>query len=135
MIRERRKQFRIGSRVNRMGHVYASVRLMGSKKSRSLKMLVDTSSTYSMIDPRISEEIGVARLPYKVPTSYAKKAKEELDAGAVIVELYSRRAVATLLIRDCDEPLLGVEALEALGLRVDPTTGKIEPSRSYAIRA
>lgn len=118
-----------------MGHVYAVVRVMGSKKSRDLRMLVDTGSTYGMIDPKLADEIGVARLPYKVPTTYANKAEEELDAGAVIVELSDRRAVATLLIRDCDEPLLGVEALEALGLRVDPATGRIEPSRSYAVRA
>jgi predicted aspartyl protease len=118
-----------------MGHIYALVKAMGSKKSKILKMLVDTGSTYSMIDPKTADEIGVAKLPYKVPTTYANRTKEELDAGAVIVEMFDRRAVATLLIRECDEPLLGAETLEALGLRVDPATGRIEPSRSYAVRA
>jgi len=34
---------------------------------------------------------------------------------------------------DVPEPLLGVSTLEGLGIRVDPTTGKAEYSRSYGL--
>ena len=33
------------------------------------------------------------------------------------------------------EPLLGVEALEALGLAVDPTTHTLRPTRAHAVLA
>jgi predicted aspartyl protease len=33
---------------------------------------------------------------------------------------------------DCPEPLLGVSALEALGLKVNPVAGTLEYDRPYA---
>jgi len=34
-----------------------------------------------------------------------------------------------------DEPLLGVMALEALGLAVDPASGELRPTRGFLARA
>ena len=45
-----------------------------------------------------------------------------------------RKAASTVVIADCDEPLLGVESLETLGLAVDPTTGSLKPTRSFTVR-
>ena len=51
-----------------------------------------------------------------------------------MVEIGDRSAVSTFVIADCQEPLLGVERLETLGLAVDPTTGSLTPTRSFTIR-
>jgi predicted aspartyl protease len=52
----------------------------------------------------------------------------------MFVQIGDRRALATVLVTDCDEPLLGVETLEALGLAVDPSTGTLRPTRKYTVR-
>lgn len=74
-------------------------------------------------------------MPGKIPISYDNGAREELDATALILELKGRRGGAIALIGESAEPLLGVEALEALGLKVDPRKGRLEVSRAYAARA
>ena len=41
----------------------------------------------------------------------------------------------TALVLPGAEPLVGVEALEALGLTVNPETGELEPTRTLTLRA
>ena len=118
-----------------MGHVYVQASLRGPKKAKSVKMLVDTGATYLMIPPRLADELGAIKLPGRIPPSYAKGGREELEATAVMIELEGRVGGAIALIGASDEPLLGVEALEALGLKVDPSTGRVEATRAYAARA
>ncbi len=118
-----------------MGHIYAQARLRGPKESRRVRMLVDTGSTYLMISPKLAKELGTIRLPERIPTSFVNGDREELDATALILELKGRIGGAIALIRECEEPLLGIEALEALGLKVDPSRGSLETTRAYAARA
>jgi len=107
-----------------LGHVYVQVSLRGPKKAKSVRMLVHTGTAYLMIPPRLADELGSFKLPGMIPTSYANGGREELEATAVMIELEGRVGGAIALIRASDEPLLGVEALEALGLKVDPDYGK-----------
>lgn len=118
-----------------MGHVYVQVNLRGPKMAKTVKMLVDTGATYIMIPPTLGDELGAIMLPERIPTSFADGMKEELEATALILELEGRRGGAIAVIRECEEPLLGVEALETLGFKIDPSTGKLEPTRAYAARA
>jgi predicted aspartyl protease len=57
-----------------------------------------------------------------------------LGADLAIVKIDGREAPTTVLVGKVDEPILGVEALEALGLSVDPAKKRLSPSRPYAIR-
>jgi predicted aspartyl protease len=57
-----------------------------------------------------------------------------LKTAAAIIQIDGREAPATLLIGKVDEPILGVEALEGLGLKVDPKRRRLIPSRPYAVR-
>ena len=49
-------------------------------------------------------------------------------------QIDGREAPTTVLVGKVDEPILGVEALEALGLIVDPAKKRLSPSRPYAVR-
>jgi hypothetical protein len=49
------------------------------------------------------------------------------------VELCGRTAPMTALLSAGAEPLLGMETLEALGLRVNPERRTLEPTRSHAV--
>jgi len=57
-----------------------------------------------------------------------------LGADVAIIRIDGREAPATLFVGDVDEPILGVEALEALGLVVDPRKKRLSPSRPYSVR-
>ncbi len=120
--------------MDTLGHIYVQARLRGLKAARKVKMLVDKGSTYLMISPKLARKLGAIRLPERIPTSFAVGAKEELEATALILELEGRQGGAIAVIRECEGPLLGVEGLEALGLKVDPSTRKLEPTRAYAAR-
>lgn len=116
-----------------VGHVVKKIRL-SAKQGRDVEMLVDTGATYSLISPELEEELGVSRFPQKETVTLANGQKIEADIGAVRVEVAGRSAVTLALIGACDEPLLGVEALEALGLSVDPSDLSLKPTRGYAVR-
>ena len=51
------------------------------------------------------------------------------------ISVAGRRAPVTVLVMEAAESLLGSESLETLGLRLDPSTGHLEPARGYAVRA
>jgi hypothetical protein len=49
------------------------------------------------------------------------------------IELLNRTAPMTALLMPGADPLLGAEPLEALGLRVNPSTRRLEPTRAHAV--
>jgi len=116
-----------------MGHLYQRVEL-AAVHEEELTILVDTGATYSVIPPSLADRLGVSRLPRKQTIILADGRRIEAEVGTVMVRIGDRSAATTVVIAECDEPLLGVEALEALGLAVDPTTGSLRPTRTYTVR-
>ena len=116
-----------------MGHVFTQAYVEGLKSGEKVRMLVDTGATLAMIPRDLAKRLGVPTLkPRKVKLADGKEI--EAEAGVVHITIDGREAPATVLVMG-EEPLLGVETLEILGLKVNPQTGKLEPTRSYAIRA
>jgi len=116
-----------------MGHIYQRVRLRG-EKTATVRMLVDTGTTYSVISPGLARALGIKRPRRSVTVTLADGRRVRLGADLVVVKIDGREAPTTVLIGKVDEPILGVEALEALGLLVDPGRKRLSPSRSYAVR-
>ena len=116
-----------------MGHVIQNVRL-GALKEAEVPLLVDTGATYSLITPALADRLGVVRLPNKAQVTLANGQRITAEIGAVQVQIGDRVAPSLAIIADCDEMLLGVEALEALGLAVDPTSRTLTPTRGYTLR-
>ena len=116
-----------------MGHVYQRVEL-AAVHEEELTILVDTGATYSLIAPALADRLGVVRFPRKQTIVLADGRRVDVDVGSVMVRIGDRSAATMVVIADCDEPLLGVESLETLGLAVDPTTGSLKPTRSFTVR-
>jgi|SRR5215510_746944 len=116
-----------------MGHVYQRVKL-SAERTVSVRMLVDTGATSSVIPEALARAVGIKRLRRSVPTTLADRRRVKLDAGTAIFRIGAREAPATLLVGDVAEPILGVETLEGLGLTVDPRRRRLTPSRHYAVR-
>jgi predicted aspartyl protease len=82
-------------KINRrlvMGFVYVNVVIHG-KKSKPVEMLVDTGSTYIVLDCKVIEELGLIEKPYKVKLTLADKDKREIEVRLFLaeVELEGRR--------------------------------------------
>jgi len=102
---------------------------------KTAKVFVDTGSTFSIIPAKLGEELGVQRAPWREKVSLADGSVKELEVAFMYLEVLGRGTVAKVLLSEVDEPALGVETLETLGLKVDPVAGKVEPSRSWKARA
>jgi predicted aspartyl protease len=97
-------------------------------------MLVDRGATYSVIPPRLARALGIKRPRRSVNVRLADGRSVRLGADLAIVKIDGREAPTTILVGKVDEPILGVEALEALGLVVGSSKKRLSPSRPYAIR-
>ncbi len=116
-----------------MGHIHQKVRLR-AKKAATLEMLVDTGATFSIIPPSVARAIGIRRPRRSLKVRLADGRQVRLGADVAIMQIDGREAPATILVGKVDEPILGVEALEALGFVVDPRRKRLSPSRPYAVR-
>jgi len=108
-----------------MSFTYVTVTIHG-KASKRVKMLVDTGSTYIVLNPEVIKELGLIETPYTVELVLADKRKVRAKLFLAEVEVHGRRGPAFVAELDTPTPLLGVYALETLGLKVNPTTGKLE---------
>ena len=116
-----------------MAHIYQEVRLR-TEKVTTTRMLVDTGATFSVIPPDLGKLLGIKRPRRSVKVRLADNRSIRLGADVAILQVDEREAPATILVGKVDEPILGVEALEALGLVVDPKKKRLSPSRPYAVR-
>jgi clan AA aspartic protease len=115
-----------------MGHVFVDVTLE-AERSATIRMLVDTGATYSFVSETIVRDIGAPRLPRSVRVTLADGTPKDCSVALAKIRLADREAAVTLVVGDVVEPLLGVEALEALGLAPDPSSGALVPTRAAAV--
>lgn len=108
-----------------MGYVYAEIKVRG-RQQKSIRVLVDTGATYLVLDPKTIKELDLAATPYQVELSLADKRKVKAKLYIAEVEAEGRKGPAMVAEMDVPVPLLGVFALESLGLKPDPLSGKLE---------
>ena len=97
-------------------------------------MLVDTGATHTVLPKDLAERLGVAKSPRRLRVQLADGRTRSMHFGTVLLRLAGREAGDTVLIGPRgSEPLLGVEALEALGLAVEPRTGRIRKTRAHGV--
>ena len=116
-----------------MGHVVVDAELAGAKRER-VRVLVDTGATYSVLPADLAKRLKITEAPRRLKVRLVDGRRKSMRVGTVFVRLLGREAADTALIGPPGiEPLLGVEALEALGLAVDPTSRKLKPTRGHAV--
>lgn len=113
-----------------MGHVWVKSKMTNPLSAAEIEeeALVDTGSTYTVVPRRICEKLGLKVVGVKdVETA---KGKARLDESFAVMEIEGKRGLTPVLIsEDLKDLLVGVLTLEALGLTVDPTTGKLKEAR------
>lgn len=109
-----------------MGFVYVDVIVHGYRSSRSVRMLVDTGSTYLVLGSDVIRELGLYETPYTVEVTLADGRRIRTKLYLAEVEIESRRGPTFVAELNTPTPLLGVYALETLGFKINPRTGEVE---------
>ena len=108
-----------------MGYIFVDIALRG-ESSGIVRVLVDTGSAYIVLRPETIAELGLHETPYEVELTLADKRKMKSRLYLAEVEVKGRRGPAFVAEVDVATHLLGVYALETLGLKPNTATGEIE---------
>jgi len=89
-----------------------------------LKALVDTGATFPALPEDVIEKLG---LPiYSEVEAETATGREKVKLALAIIQIEDRTAASYVIVRPRGTtPLVGVVALEQMGFRVDPATGKL----------
>lgn len=113
-----------------MGETYANVAIHGVNKDtvEEVQLLVDTDSIYSWIRAEMLRRLGVRPRSRRVFTTIEGKSIER-DVGDAFVE-HDGEAASTVVVFGLSEDaeVLGLHALESLGLEVDPVSRTLRRS-------
>jgi clan AA aspartic protease len=117
-----------------MGLVWidAVIRSPSTDRATTVKALVDTGATLSVVPRKIAVELQLPVIGRRrVATA---KGVTELDECIGIVEVMGRKAYSHILVSDnVDIVLIGAVTLETLGFEVDPVTGKLKEAKTYLL--
>jgi len=112
-----------------VGHV-SVIATVSARRTANAQFLVDTGATHTIIPPSLARRVGAPTLPQSFEVALADGTKRRLKACSVGVSVAGRTGPTIALILSGSEPLLGVETLETLGLKVNPQKRRLEPSRA-----
>jgi predicted aspartyl protease len=90
----------------------------------NLKALVNTGATFPALPEDIVEGLG---LPIHSETeAETATGRERVKLALVVIQVEDRTAASYVIVRPRGTtPLIGVVALEQMGFRVDPVTGRL----------
>jgi len=113
-----------------MGHVEVDAYIRGVKEEVKLeKVIVDTGATYTVLPIELMEKIAAVETPYTVDVELGDGRKIRAHIYVASMRIHEREGPSIIAAFKEAKTVIGVQALEALGLKVDPTTGKLEPAR------
>jgi predicted aspartyl protease len=99
-------------------------------KSQDVELLVDTGSTYTWIPRSTLEELTVRPLTVRNFRTIDGRTLKR-DVGEILMEYSDERATRMVVFADKgDAHVLGVDALEGLGLEVDPVTKELRKAEA-----
>lgn len=117
-----------------MGHLHADIAVRGSKKAMELRnVLIDTGATYTVLPENVLKEVGAwgPMLDLEVELGNGTKVKAKAYGVAIMIE--GVEAPTTAITFDDAQTVVGVETLESIGVKLDPTTGTLEFTRPKGV--
>jgi clan AA aspartic protease len=115
-----------------LGYTRVEVAVTNPERLKSVQsfFLVDSGSWYSVMPPSLAEKLDLKAV-MKTELTLADERKVEVNLSPAYIRVMDREVAALVAVLNVPEPLLGVEVLEALGLKLNPATGKLEIARPY----
>jgi clan AA aspartic protease len=117
-----------------MGYVRAKVVIADPEKTRpeEVDFLADSGAFFPIMSPSLAKKLEMKPIA-EAELMLADRRKVKATLSNAYFKLLDREGVFQVAIMDVAEPLLGVTVLEGLGVKVDPSTGKLEYSRPYGL--
>jgi len=116
-----------------MGFTYANVRICNKydqSKCITVELLVDTGSTYTWVKADKLKSIGV-EVTGKRKFKTIEGRVIEREIGEAVIEYMGEKATCIVVFGlDKDVEVLGLTALENLGLEIDPTTRQLRKTET-----
>lgn len=114
-----------------MGVTYVECYVRGTRgREKSVKFLVDSGVTYSLLPPRVWKGIGL-KPKRKMTFTLADGSTVERNIGEVFIIFEQGEAHTPVILgEEGDQALLGVVTLEILGLVLNPFDRTLRPMRS-----
>lgn len=109
-----------------MGHVWVKAKIGDENRIRLIEInaLVDTGATLTVIPRRMALALNLR--PTGKSIVETGTGRLEFERTRIWIELEGKNEIVPALISDLiDKVLIGITALEVLGLQVDPLTGKL----------
>lgn len=113
-----------------MGHVTANINIKGEKGERALTgILVDSGATYTVLSPEVVEEVGAIKASFTTDIMLGDGRKVKAAVYLASASIDDREGPAIILSFKGTKEVIGVQTLESLGLKLDPSAGKLEATR------
>jgi len=117
-----------------MGHSYTDIVVRGSKAQKEIRdVLVDTGATFTVLPTEVLEAVGAWGPIREMEIELGNGEKVKAEAYGVAIRIQDVEAPAVSITFKGAKTVIGVETLESAGLKVDPTTGKLEFTRPKGI--
>jgi predicted aspartyl protease len=102
----------------------------GSKAAVELKnVLIDTGAIYTVLPEEILEKVGAWGPMPEVEVTLGNGETVKAEVYGVAITIEGVEAPAISITFDGAQTVIGVETLESIGLKLDPTAGKLEFTR------
>jgi len=113
-----------------MGFTRVKVEICNPKmveKCKEIELLADTGAMYSIVKTETLQELEIKPLGRR-KFSLANGEKIEREIGGALYRIGEYEGYASVIFGvEDDRELLGVTALEEMGLQVDPVTKQLKP--------
>jgi len=114
-----------------MGHVLVKVTIRGRKEHIG-EFLVDTEASFTVLPLNLAEDV-LYETPYTVELKLGDGRRVRAKVFIGEVEIECRRGPVRILAFQGAQPVIGADTLETLGLKVDPTTGRLKKTEYYML--
>ena len=111
-----------------------NVTLRGETGTRPLTgILVDTGATYTALPSALLEQVGAFKASFIMDVELADGRKVPASVYYAAIAIDGREGPAIVLAFEGAKEVIGVQTLESLGLKPNPDTGKLEPTRPKGV--
>jgi predicted aspartyl protease len=115
-----------------VGYVFVKVKFRGKGVVEFERVLVDTGAPFTVMPLDVAEKYFI-ETPFTVNLKLGDGRVVEAEVFIAEGEIEGRKGPLRILAFKDAIPVIGVDTLETLGLKVDPVTGKIEKTEYYVL--